>query len=341
MARTARTTMEPEPEWRLLATYRSKKALSTVYVLEQVRNGKTRLRSLHLGSPNVTAETVMQWSRVSSARHAVLSGGAAAALCALALRARSCGRAHLALGPALGAAFAAGCALYATILPKWHLDACAFTKPYAAWTSLGFALVPWMEEGSEVRGLMIGLGGGSLVHFWRKLLPCIALDVVEISPEVVAAARDHFGITAGGGLAVHCEDGADFVAAAPANAYRIAMCDLDVGTLDAHCAQFRHALSDDGVLMMNIFLEVAGARRLLHLSRALQAVLEHFEEAHIVRTGPRNSMIVALPRATGLDREGVGARAAALCARAQLPFDLAGLVAGSESYAIRRRIRAK
>ena len=341
--------------WRCLQAYPALCApFESVYVLEQVRQrsmlaggGVIRLRALHLGSPRVVPETIMQWTRADGGARAAASTGAAAALCALALG--CCAPARLARGSTFAGALAAAAAcvaLCAAARARWRLDVSTFAKPYAMWSALPFALAPWAapERTDEVRALMIGLGGGSLVHFWRALVPRIELDVVELSPNVIAAAAHHFdvhetsaaGPGAAGRLTLHCADGAAFVADAPAGTYRLVMCDLDVGALVESCADFRAALRPDGVLVVNMFLELTGARRLLLLGRALQALLANFAEVHIARTSPKNTQFLAFPTPSSLDRAAVAAAAVALCARAHLPFDLGALVAASDSYAIRR-----
>ncbi|KAJ1624432.1 hypothetical protein T492DRAFT_1047120 [Pavlovales sp. CCMP2436] len=184
---------------------------------------------------------------------------------------------------------------------------------------------------------MIGLGGGTLCRHWRALLPLCAIDAVEINSLVIAAAQRQFGLRpTQGRLALFCEDGSAFVARAPAGFYRLILCDLDAGTLDGSAQHFRSALALDGALVINSFFEEKGPRRLLLLGRALHALLANFEEVHIVRTGPHNSMFIALPRASALDREGVSERAGELCRRLRLPFDLCADVINNETYAIRR-----
>jgi spermidine synthase len=44
------------------------------------------------------------------------------------------------------------------------------------------------------RVLMVGLGGGSLAKFIYHRLPWVAIEVVEINPRVVAAARQYFHV---------------------------------------------------------------------------------------------------------------------------------------------------
>jgi spermidine synthase len=61
--------------------------------------------------------------------------------------------------------------------------------------------------------LMIGLGGGSIARFVHERMPATRMTVVEISAQVVAAARTFFGLPADDDrLEVVVADGADYVA---------------------------------------------------------------------------------------------------------------------------------
>ena len=57
------------------------------------------------------------------------------------------------------------------------------------------AVFPFAKRPPQ-RGLLIGLGGGAMVHALRTYVPELALDVVEIDPVVVRFAREHFGVQA-------------------------------------------------------------------------------------------------------------------------------------------------
>src|SRR5262245_51694956 len=60
--------------------------------------------------------------------------------------------------------------------------------------------------------LMIGLGGGSLARFVHARLPRVRITVVEIHPQVVAAARSFFGVPAEDArLRIVVADGADYI----------------------------------------------------------------------------------------------------------------------------------
>lgn len=59
--------------------------------------------------------------------------------------------------------------------------------------------------------LIIGLGGGTLPMFFRKHLPEIEIDVVDIDPVVIELARSHFGFVEDARMRAHAADGRAFV----------------------------------------------------------------------------------------------------------------------------------
>ncbi len=77
--------------------------------------------------------------------------------------------------------------------------------PYTAYLTLGMAFT------DPERALMIGLAGGSVARFIRSARPDVALDVVELDPDVVRVANRYFGVEEDGGLRIHVEDGRMFV----------------------------------------------------------------------------------------------------------------------------------
>jgi spermidine synthase len=58
--------------------------------------------------------------------------------------------------------------------------------------------------------LLVGLGGGALVRFLNHYFPEVALDVVEIDPEVVVA-REYFGTVRGARTRIFTEEGRDYL----------------------------------------------------------------------------------------------------------------------------------
>jgi spermidine synthase len=74
--------------------------------------------------------------------------------------------------------------------------------------------------------LLVGLGGGALVHFLNRHFPDVQLDVVELDPAVVKVARDYFGTAENARTRIFVGDGRDFLLRAAGR--------YDLILLDAH-----------------------------------------------------------------------------------------------------------
>jgi spermidine synthase len=61
------------------------------------------------------------------------------------------------------------------------------------------------------RVLIVGLGGGAMVHFLTRYEPQAQIDAVEIDPVVVKLADQYFGVRSGGNVRVHTADAVTFV----------------------------------------------------------------------------------------------------------------------------------
>ncbi|HVS66342.1 MAG TPA: fused MFS/spermidine synthase [Thermoanaerobaculia bacterium] len=61
------------------------------------------------------------------------------------------------------------------------------------------------------RALFLGLGGGSVAHVLRELVPALEADHVEIDAAVLDLAERHFGFARGPGDRVHLDDGRRFL----------------------------------------------------------------------------------------------------------------------------------
>lgn len=59
--------------------------------------------------------------------------------------------------------------------------------------------------------LIIGLGGGAMIHFLKRYDPQVKVDVVEIDPAVVKVADKYFGIRSGGNVNVITKDALDYL----------------------------------------------------------------------------------------------------------------------------------
>lgn len=59
--------------------------------------------------------------------------------------------------------------------------------------------------------LIVGLGGGAMVHFLRHYDPRLRIDVVEIDPAVVKIADKFFGVRSGGTVEIITADAFDYL----------------------------------------------------------------------------------------------------------------------------------
>ena len=82
---------------------------------------------------------------------------------------------------------------------------------YSKMMFLSYLLRPHPEK-----VLIVGLGGGCLVHFLRHYDPQVKIDIVEIDPVVVEVADRFFGVGTGGNVNIITQDGFDFFKTAQA-----------------------------------------------------------------------------------------------------------------------------
>ena len=77
------------------------------------------------------------------------------------------------------------------------------------YTRTMFASYLFRPEQEEV--LIVGLGGGGMVHFLKHHDPKLKIDAVEIDPAVVKIAAEYFGVRSGGHLNVVTADAFRFL----------------------------------------------------------------------------------------------------------------------------------
>ena len=145
----------------------------------------------------------------------------------------------------------------------WIQGAMRIARPYALeleyTKEMMAALLLRPEPAWPRKVLLIGLGAASLTKFLHRHRPDARLTVVEIEPDVVAAARQHFRLPEEDArLRIVIGDGADYVADAKTRFDLILVDGFDAeartGLLDtlpfyAHC---RTRLSDNGLLVTNL-----------------------------------------------------------------------------------------
>lgn len=117
--------------------------------------------------------------------------------------------------------------------------------------------------------LMIGLGGGSIPKYCQAHPPAMDITVVEINPDVIALRDDFLIPPDDEQFRIVCADGAAFVKAPPQR-YDLIMVDGydGQGLPDALCSRsfYQHcknALSDNGLLVLNLQADTVQCRQLL------------------------------------------------------------------------------
>ena len=138
-------------------------------------------------------------------------------------------------------------------------DPTALRLIYSRYTSLGFTF-----RADAKKMLLIGLGGGSIPKKLNKEFPNMEIDAVELDPEVIKLAKDHFNVKEGRQLRLHAQDGRLFLTRTQ-NQYDIIM--LDAYFTDAmpfHLAtkQFfelaQKKLTPNGIVVANLISAVTG-----------------------------------------------------------------------------------
>ena len=127
-----------------------------------------------------------------------------------------------------------------------------------------YAHTPLLFQNDTERALFIGGGGFTIPQRYHEEYPDVTVDTVELDPEVVRVAKEHFGLTEGPRMNVHVGDGREYLGETDRT--------YDVIVLDAFRAdkvpfhlttrefmQLVHSkLDDDGVLVANVITARAG-----------------------------------------------------------------------------------
>ena len=138
-------------------------------------------------------------------------------------------------------------------------DPTALRLIYSRYTSLGFAFRP---DAKKI--LIIGLGGGSIPKKLQKEFPSLEIDAVEIDPEVIQLAKNHFNVRDGKNLRLHAQDGRLFLTRTQ-NQYDIIMIDAyysDAMPFHLATREFfelaQRKLTPNGIVVANLISAVTG-----------------------------------------------------------------------------------
>ncbi|HYA28939.1 MAG TPA: fused MFS/spermidine synthase [Acidobacteriota bacterium] len=138
-------------------------------------------------------------------------------------------------------------------------DPTALRLLYSRYTSLGFTFRP-----DAKKMLVVGLGGGSIPKKVQKEFPNMEIDAVEIDPEVVKIAKEHFNVRESNHLRLHAQDGRLFLTRTQTQ-YDIILLDAyftDATPFHLTTKQFfelaQKRLTPNGIIVANLISAVTG-----------------------------------------------------------------------------------
>jgi len=138
-------------------------------------------------------------------------------------------------------------------------DPTALRLVYSRYTSIGMTFRP-----DAKRMLLIGVGGGSIPKKLNKEFPNLVIDAIDLDPEVIRIAKDHFNLAEHKNLQLHAQDGRLFLARTQ-HQYDIILLDAYfTDSMPFHLAtkQFfelaQKKLAPNGIVVANLISAVTG-----------------------------------------------------------------------------------
>jgi len=108
--------------------------------------------------------------------------------------------------------------------------------------------------------LIIGVGAGSLLHFFSHHFPDCRIDAVDFSPHILHIARGYFRLPENHRIVLHCMDGLQFLQSATCHRYDLILVDAydhEGMAPEIYCKEFftrsRTILKDQGVISCNLW----------------------------------------------------------------------------------------
>jgi len=192
--------------------------------------------------------------------------------------------------------------------------------PYARAIPIGLTLIDRPQ-----RVLIVGLGGGTIPSLFRKHLPGLRIDAVELDPEVVKVAERYFGFRQDIAMRAYVQDGRKFVEQRQ-NLYDVIF--LDAFSADSipyalttreFLKSVRAALKPRGLVVGNIWSRGSNPM----YDSMIRTYQDVYDEVFIVDVrGAGNKLVLALTWDSGFDRDEVVRRAAAFSERLGLRYGL-------------------
>ena len=190
-----------------------------------------------------------------------------------------------------------------------------------------FMFLSYVFNPQPKRVLIVGLGGGSMVHFLRMHDPNVKVDVVEIDPVIVSVADRYFRVKSGGNVDVKVADGLAYLRDSEAK-YDVIYMDaflrpsggtdrvgvpLHLKTLEFY-GQIKQRLNPDGVVVFNINPH-------LSVQRDIATIREAFPNTYVFRlTGYDGFVVAASTSEQKWTPTSISAEAARLDHRFKAPF---------------------
>jgi spermidine synthase len=192
------------------------------------------------------------------------------------------------------------------------------------------------------RALIVGLGGGTLPAFLHKHYPQTVIDVVDIDPGVVQAARTYFGFREDQTLRAHVADGRRFIEQAKAPYDMVLLDAFGAENIPYHLAtqeflrSVRRATAPTGIVVANIW---SRGSNLLYDSM-VRTYQEVFEDLYILQVqSAGNEILLALPRKHEVQRDELAQQARAISKEKAFRFDLGDVVTYGFTHAKEKNAR--
>jgi spermidine synthase len=168
------------------------------------------------------------------------------------------------------------------------------------------------------RVLIVGLGGGSMVHFLKHYDPNVKVDVVEIDPAVISIADQYFDVRSGGNVTILHRDAFDYLRATetkydviymdaflkPKNDTDATGVPLQLKTV-AFYRDLQKRLTEGGVAAFNLNPHPG-------LEEDLATLREAFAQAYVFRLSRGGAVVVGAQSAKRVDKAAMLADAEAL-----------------------------
>ncbi len=196
--------------------------------------------------------------------------------------------------------------------------------PYARAMMCPLAVAPKPQ-----RMLMVGLGGATMPTFLRRNFPKAQIDIAELDPVVLEAARAHFGFKEDERMKVHIGDGRKFIETAPSR--------YDIIFLDAYgphsiphslatkefLEAVRAKLADGGVVVSNIW-SFDSNKLYYSMLKTYQAV---FPEVHVIAAPySDNRIVIGMPAKKNLTMQTMARLARDIGPALTPKLDLSGMI---------------